>query len=206
MPMMKKLALLAVAFGLSLAVHATSAFAITDKEAESFVEDLIDQAIHALKIDPANEAERRQAFQSLLTDKFDIDGIRQRVLGRAWRDATDAQKAAFADVFDDYILNIYVGQLGPYNDEVVRLKRTEQMSDDEMIVFSEVVNDNGPALRLDWRVHRINGDGLGVLDVAADGASLLRAKRDEFKEVIQRSGIDGLIERLKELNTKYAES
>lgn len=204
--MMKKLAILLVAFGMSFAAHTTAALAITDEEAEVFVEDLIDRAIHALKIDPANKAERRESFQSLLQQKFDIEGIRQRVLGRAWRDATDAQKAAFAEVFDDYILNLYVGQLGPYNNEVVRLKRTEEMSEDEIIVFSEVVRAEGPALRLDWRVHRTKADELGVLDVAADGASLLRAKRDEFKEVIQRRGIDGLIERLRELNAGYAQS
>jgi len=176
------------------------------EDVQEFVGNLIDNAIQALKIPPSEREERREAFANLLHADFDLEAIRQRVMARYWRQMSEEQKETFAQVFDDYILNIYVGQLGPYNNEVVKLIRTERLDEDEYIVFTEVRRQEGEPLRLDWRVHRTKGGDLGVVDVVADGASLLRAKRDEFKEVIQRHGIDGLIQRIRDLNERLAEA
>jgi ABC-type transporter MlaC component len=39
-----------------------------------------------------------------------------------------------------------------------------------------------------------------IIDVAAEGVSMMTTKRSEFSSVIAREGLDGLISRLEELN------
>ena len=199
---MKRFLALALLIGLCLSTSFHRAEAATPGAAEAFVQDLIDEAIDAMTIPTSEEAKRRAAFEKLLNERLDFETIRQRVLGSEWKSATPEQKERFAQVFDDYILNVYVGQLGPYDDQKVQVNRAESLDDDETVVFTEVVPNDGSRLRLDWRIREDGNGRYGVVDVAADGASLLRAKRDEFKSIVQRQGIDGLIDRIATLNQK----
>ena len=43
-----------------------------------------------------------------------------------------------------------------------------------------------------------------IIDVAAEGVSMMTTKRSEFSSVIARDGIDGLIEQLEALNARGA--
>ena len=63
---------------------------------------------------------------------------------------------------------------------------------------TEIVRPNGPPVRVDWRVRK-NGETLKVVDVIAEGISMLITQRDEFAAVIQNSGgkVDALIDRLR---------
>lgn len=201
---MKRFLALALLVGLGLSTAFHRAEAATPAAAEAFVQDMIDEAIDALTIPTSEEAKRRAAFEKLLNERLDFATIRQRVLGIEWKRATPDQKEQFTKVFDDYILNVYVGQLGPYDDQQVQVIRTEQLDEDEIVVFTEVLQDDGSRLRLDWRIREDDSGDYGVVDVAADGASLLRAKRDEFKSIVQRQGIGGLIDQIAAVNQKSA--
>ena len=56
-------------------------------------------------------------------------------------------------------------------------------------------------LRLDWRV-RQTGRGLKVIDIAAEGVSMLTTKRSEFTSLVAREGVDALIGRLELMNAE----
>jgi len=173
--------------------------------AAHFVESLIDEAIAVLRIPVEARASRESQFRTLLQDKFDVPLITRLVVGRHWRHATDTQKQAFMLVFEEHIVKIYTSQLGVYNDEIVAIRNVASRTERDTIVGTEVMRSSDAPLQLDWLVREEAG-AYRVIDIAAEGVSLMTTKRSEFSSVIQRDGLDGLIEKLRVLNADQLEN
>ncbi len=173
--------------------------------AAHFVESLIDEAIAVLRIPVEERVSRESQFRTLLRDKFDVPLITRLVVGRHWRRATDAQKQAFMLVFEEHIVKIYTSQLGVYNEEIVAIRNVASRTERDTIVGTEVMRSSDAPLQLDWLVREEAG-AYRVIDIAAEGVSLMTTKRSEFSSVIQRDGLDGLIEKLRLLNADRSEN
>ncbi|MDP6237407.1 MAG: ABC transporter substrate-binding protein [Alphaproteobacteria bacterium] len=174
--------------------------------AAHFIEGLINEAIAVLRIPVEERVSRESQFRTLLRDKFDVPLITRLVVGRHWRRATDAQKQAFMLVFEEHIVKIYTSQLGVYNEEIVAIRNVASRTERDTIVGTEVMRSSSDApLQLDWLVREEAG-AYRVIDIAAEGVSLMTTKRSEFSSVIQRDGLDGLIEKLRVLNADQLEN
>jgi phospholipid transport system substrate-binding protein len=167
-------------------------------DTEKFIASLGDRALQVLVVDSQSEAEREDAFRGLLSEGFDLRLISRYALGRYWRRATKEQRAEYAKLFEDFIVETYVARLSEYSGETLKVV-SSRPDDQDTIVHSEIVRDGRPPIRVDWRVR--NGDEqLKIIDVVVEGVSMLLTQRDEFASVIQRSGgnVEGLLARLRE--------
>lgn len=177
--------------------------------AKDFVQSLVDEAIAVLRIPTDQKADREAGFRRILVRYFDVPLITRLVVGRYWRVADDAQKQAFSSVFEQHIIKVYTSQLGVYRDERVEVRNVAARTDKDTIVGTEVMRNADPPLRIDWLVRESDGD-YRIIDVAAEGVSMMTTKRSEFSSVIARDGLDGLIEQLEALNargsTEFGES
>ncbi len=191
-------AFFAVTF-LSLSAYAQDARA---ENAERFIADLGDRALQVLVVDTQSDDERIGAFRSLLNEGFDLPLIGRYALGRYWRRATPDQKSEYAQLFEDFIVRTYAARLGQYSGETLKVV-SSRADNKDMIVTSEIVRDDQPAIRVDWRV-RESDSGPKIVDVVVEGVSMLLTQRDEFASVIQRSGgnVEGLLTRLRDSTTE----
>ena len=181
----------------------------TPDGAEAFVRSLVEDAISVLQIPADQKADREAGFRQILLSYFDVPLITRLVVGRYWRKANDAQKQAFSTVFEQHIIKVYTSQLGVYRDERVEVRNVAARTDKDTIVGTEVMRNADPPLRIDWLVRESDGQ-YRIIDVAAEGVSMMTTKRSEFSSVIARDGMDGLIEQLEALNarggTEFGES
>ncbi len=194
------------AIGLTIAHKITGgigAARATPDGAEAFVRNLVDDAITVLRIPTDQKADREAGFRQILLSYFDVPLITRLVVGRYWRRANDAQKQAFSTVFEQHIIKVYTSQLGVYRDERVEVRNVAARTDKDTIVGTEVKRNADPPLRIDWLVRESDGE-YRIIDVAAEGVSMMTTKRSEFSSVIARDGMDGLIEQLEALNARGA--
>ena len=175
----------------------------TQDGASAFVKSLIDVAIVVLKIPVEERAQRERGLRTLLTENFDLPLITRLVIGRYWRKADDTQKEACMMVFEQHIVQVYSTQLGVYRDGRVKMRNVAARTDKDTIVGTEIIRQSEPPLHLDWLVRETNGT-YKIIDIAADGVSMMTTKRSEYSSVIAREGIDGLIIRLEQLNQSGA--
>ncbi len=175
----------------------------TPDGASAFVKNLVDAAILVLKIPVEEQARRERGLRDLLIENFDLPLITRLVVGRYWRKANAAQKEAFMMVFEQHIVQVYTSQLGVYSDQRVEMRTVAARTDKDTIVGTEIMRQSDPPLRLDWLVRETNGS-YKIIDLAAEGVSIMTTKRSEFSSVIAREGIDGLINRLEQLNQSGA--
>jgi phospholipid transport system substrate-binding protein len=66
------------------------------------------------------------------------------------------------------------------------------------MVSSKIVRTKGQSpANVDWRVRK-KGDKLAIIDVVGEGVSAVVTWRQEYAEVLEQQGIDGLLARLKQ--------
>lgn len=192
-----------VLFG-ALALSVTS-FAQTSKAepvirnpeaAAEFVSGIANQALDILRETTEEETEKRkEVFQDVLSEGFDLRAIGRLVLGKHWRSASKEQRSEYLRLFPQYIIRTYSSMLGGYQDESIQIGRARPKGKADIEVDSRIVRVEGPPIPVEWRV-RVIDHNYRVIDVKVEGVSMVITKRSEFDSVIKNKGFDGLLEAL----------
>ena len=163
--------------------------------AAKFIEVLGARAVAVLQ-DNADTTftDREAAFREILVDGFHIKTISRFVLGRYWRTATDQQRDAYSSVFVDFIVRVYASRFGAGETFEV-LTVVEDDSGDSIVRTRLLRPSGGTPIMVDFRVRKFDAR-YKVIDVLAEGISMLHTFRVEFASVIERKGMDGFIDEL----------
>lgn len=174
------------------------------EQAAKFVETLSKEALAVLRADSAALELREAKVRELLSKNFDLERIGKFVLGKAWPEATPAQRAEYLQLFSEYVLATYSRRLGGYSGESFKIVKAETVGKQDAIVMTEIARPSGSPLNCGWRVRTMEDGKQKILDVVVDGLSMINTQRDEFAAVVQKRGMDGLLETLRLQTTRYA--
>jgi phospholipid transport system substrate-binding protein len=165
-----------------------------------FIADLGARAINVLT-STSSETERERQFRGLFEEGFDVNEIARFVLGPYWRTATDAQRAEFIKLFENYVVHAYTVRFNAYAGQQLKVVGARPEGDNAWVVQSQIAlpNSNQPPVRVDWRVTK-HGDTYKIADVTVEGVSMALTQRQEFASVIQRNGgqLEALLKVLRE--------
>ena len=188
-----------VASALTLALAGRPAYAVTGADAEKFINNLGEDAIASLTGKNLSQAERETRFRGLFESHFDLPGIGRFVLGRYWRQATDAERQEFLKLFEELLVKNYAKTFTQYAGEHFQAAGSHANDDGSVIVNSRINRPNGDVIRLDWRVEQVEG-GLKIADLIVEGVSLRTTYRSDFASAIQSRGgkVSGLIDALRQ--------
>ena len=195
-------AALALGIGLAGVLAGTPARAASDQQAIKFVEDLGAEAIDVISDKSAGKSAMEDNFQTLLRENADLKKIAAFSLGRYVRTPDQAQKAEYLDLFETFIVKVYVTRLSDYNDEKFDVTGAQEKGSKgrEVIVSSQIKFTNGrPPVDVKWWVLR-EGDGFKVFDVNVAGIWLAQEQRDQFTSILNSNNGDfsALLSHLKE--------
>ena len=148
--------------------------------------------------DQTSDGQARR-LEQLLDRSTDIAVVGRLVLGRHWRTASAEQRKAYLQLFREYVLAGLTRRLGAAKEiKEVEVTGSRPASGEDSMVATLVSRGNGaPPTRLEWRVRR-TGDRYQIVDVVAEGVSLVLTNRNEFAGIVAKSGLDGLLQRLRE--------
>jgi phospholipid transport system substrate-binding protein len=168
-------------------------------DAKKMVQHLANRAL-TLLADPNVSREKREAeFHKLFVNNFHVRSIAVFVLGRPWRLATPAQRKAYLDVFEKFIVKTYNARLSKYAGETFKIiKATGPDERGVYVVDSEIIQKNKAPIPLNWTIRK-SKHGLRIVDIVIENLSMAQTQRDDFAAILRRRGsIDGLIAALKE--------
>jgi phospholipid transport system substrate-binding protein len=132
-------------------------------------------------------AARRQQVAAVLRRAVDVDGVGRFILGRWWRVATPAQQQEYMQLFEETLIRNLSARFGEYEGVRFSLGRSQQRTEDDVLVNTIIERPNSAAFSLDWRVGEVGGQPR-VVDVIAEGSSLRLTQRSEYSAVISRNG------------------
>jgi len=163
-----------------------------------FVEEIGQRALAVLRRRDLDRAAKVRALERLVEEATDLELLARLVMGRYWRQATPAQRARFVELFRQLLRRAIAERLDRYSGQTFEVTGSEPVGRRDVLVHTRVRSPGGrQAIAVDWRIRRV-GERLVVIDVIAEGVSLLLTQRNEVAEVIGREGIDGLLRRLEE--------
>jgi phospholipid transport system substrate-binding protein len=161
--------------------------AIDPARATAFIEAAGNELVAAINDPNLDLPARRERVAAILRRTVDIEGTGRFILGRYARQATPAELAEYNRLFDDIIVRNLSARFGEYRGVRFSLGRSQQRTEEDVLVNTIIERPNQPAFSLDWRVSEINGQPK-VVDVIAEGTSLRLTTRSEYAAVIQRGG------------------
>jgi len=135
------------------------------------------------------------------------------ILGKNWNKASQVQRYAFINGFKTLVVYTYAKTLMSHSvKEIKYLPVQSDPSSNLAIVKVEIWTDSsvhtiGSAntILLNYKMHINNGEWK-VIDIAVNGISLVRSYRGISTSEIRKNGLDSLITKLMERNSKLVSS
>jgi phospholipid transport system substrate-binding protein len=148
-------------------------------------------------------AERRSAVRKIANEIFDFGEIARRSLGRYWQPLSEPQRSEFIGLFGDLLERSYISKIELYGGEKI-IFNGERMDGDLATVSTKIITKNGTEVPVDYRLFR-RGDRWMIYDVNIEGISLVSNYRTQFNKIIQTSGYNALVDRMKTKQTEFLE-
>lgn len=146
---------------------------------------------------------------NVLVDKrvlpyVDFQRMTALAVGRNWRSANPEQQKVLMAEFRRLLLLTYSGAVRMVTDTTIQVRpMRSKPEDDEVIVRTQVLRPGKEAIQLDYRMQKTASDWK-IFDMNIMGLWLVEHYRNQFAQVVGASGIDGLIQSLKEKNQSLA--
>lgn len=200
--MYKNLSMVLVAIALTF-----SSFQLRAEEhpAQTLVVESITTMLDVLKNEEDKIKSDPEFLQSkvneLIVPNLDFNTMTKLAVGKFWRQADADQKTELVVEFKTLLLNTYTGALAEYSGETINFEPFRPESrEDRAVVRSTFSQSAGSDVPVIYKLR--DKDGWSIYDIEVNSISLVTSYRSAFANEIDRGGIAGLIETLKERNNK----
>ena len=183
---------------LGLLTGAAGAGEPLDKIRET-VEDVLsilgDETLQA----PERRELRRGKLRQAVQQRFGLEEMARRALGRHWRDLSADQRQEFVALFSDLLERSYVGRIeGTGAGSQVAYARETIADDGFASVLTVITNRLGSQVEVEYRLLRRDGTTpWEVYEIVIEGVSLINNYRTQFNNIIHRTSYDGLVKQLR---------
>ena len=189
---------LALGLALGLAALPLARPATANPTAETFIAAIGEQVVEILRDADQSDADKLAALKSLLDSHTDLDLVARLVLGRHWQTASENERRDYVELFRQILMNTMAERMSDYEGQTFEVVGSNLLNERDTAVQTRINRLRGaPPLRVDWRL-RQTGDDFAIIDVIAEGVSLVVSQRNEVGSVVERQGMSGLIETMRE--------
>jgi len=175
--------------------YSTAQAASTIEQAKSYASGLGQQVLDILGEKTTSDNEKQNRLRAMFQQNVDVDWIGKFVLGRNWRMATPQQQQEYLNYYGKFLINNYTSKFKNYTGETFDITHALDNGNGEYVISMEIIRPKEPKVLVDYRVRNTPG-GFRIYDIVVEGVSLINTQRSEFSSVVNRKGLDALIEML----------
>jgi phospholipid transport system substrate-binding protein len=198
---LRRVCVLVTVFSFSFIALLSTAHADRGKTPEqAFVYQVADEVLVNARTH-TSEAAAKQALENVFTRYVDIEWVGQFVLGRHWRKASEDQKQRFIASYRSFMVGGYTSRLRQYSGDNYSVSAPRSLGNGRSALTMQVQRDAGAPVVIDYKI-RQSGQGFKIYDLVVEGISLITTQRSEFDSVVNRQGLDFLIQALAKKATK----
>lgn len=191
-PLWHRRGFVAVSAAAGLMLLAPPAFAVAAQSADQFIQEIGDQTVGILRDNGLSQQQKLVALKKLLDEATDLNLISRLVMGQHWRRATPEQQHEFIELFDKLVMRTMAERMSRYRGQTFQIVGSTPIDERDTKVSTKLLLPGEEPFQVDWRVRK--GDrGYLLIDIVAEGISLVVTQRSEVNEVVGKQGINGLL-------------
>ncbi len=139
----------------------------------------------------------RMKMNEVVMPKLDITLMSKIILGKKiWTQMENSQKDNFVDAFKYKMTSTYMKSITVFDGEKIEfLPYKPGKKDNLAFVKSKYIMASGD-IEVNYRLVR-NNEGWKVYDIIFDGISLMKNYRTDFRQHVNKSGVESLIDNLR---------
>lgn len=154
---------------------------------------------------PRNQ--KMDRVSALTRQHLDFQTLGRMTLGNSWGNLSETQRTDFIKEFTDHLLGMYLPVVTEYDGQQVSVgeDRTEKGGDHTVLTTVTDHKGSGGAQRqvasISCRLRK-GSEGWKVIDLSVENISVAYVFRAQFQPTVASSGIDVLIDRLRQKNAQ----
>lgn len=182
-------------------LHSGVAMAADVAQGQQVVQSAVDEGISTFVGKKHPLAERSRLLDDLLRRYVDPPMLSASILGRYWGKISPSEQSAFSELFVRYLVTSYVSILGRAEPgTTVKINQAVDLGTRVRVLSTASLPSRpGEPIPVEWEVATTAEGKPVILDLTAQGVSLIRAMKDDFASVLRSSGgkIEPLMEALR---------
>lgn len=179
-----------------------------DEAPDALIKRLSEELLETIRSDKAlqeGDVDRiNQVIDEKLMPHVNFTRMTAATVGPAWRSASPEQRKRMQDEFKTLLIHTYAGALEQVDNQRLEVLPMRGSADDDEVTVRTRVLGTAEPVQVDFRLERTPGKGAGwqIYDLNVLGIWMVANYRSQFRQKINESGIDGLIEALHERNKR----
>lgn len=169
----------------------------TASDPAQMVESTVDRVIALLKDRSTPKPQRRQELLKLVERHFDFQEMARAALGFHWRGLSEPQRKEYVALFVAFLEDAYVNKIESYSGQPIQVLKATPLGDDQAEVNTNILQTGRDPVQINYVLKNTGGEWK-VHDVNIDAVSIVANYRNQFSRVINRQGLDALMEELRE--------
>lgn len=140
---------------------------------------------------------RRNQIRPVIEARYDFPFMAEKSVGSAWQQLAEPDRARLTDALARLAIATYAGRFAAYDGERFETLGVDDGGFATLIVHSRIVEKNGNATALDYRMRPAADGQWRIIDVLLNGTvSELALRRADWTAVIKRDGFAALMKAL----------
>lgn len=185
-----------VLFSSQISSLALAQDAVKLDQVKVFINEVGSQIIKSADDKKLSVAQRKAKIISVIDESIDAEWIARFVLGKNYRTMSEEHKAAFTELYRDFMINTYGPKFQSYNGKRFDVTDVTEQNGFYIAKAEFLPKDSNTAILVSFRVKE-RANKLVILDFIAEGISLIETQRSEFNSAISQKGVDKFLEELK---------
>jgi len=158
---------------------------------KDFVNELVSDAINKLADKNLSKNQKANFIEKLALEHIDINALGLYTLGELRKSSKKDDIANYEESFKKYFLKSLTSRLTDYSSSKFEVLGEDKKSSNYTIVNSKITpDDNGPEIKIDWRVYTKNPEKPLIRDLIVEGLSLARTQKEEFASILNSNNND----------------
>jgi len=158
---------------------------------KNFVAELVNEAINKLSDINSTKDEKSKFVEKIALENVDIKALGLYTLGELRKSSNEVILSKYQQAFEKYFLKSLTSRLTDYSSSQFEVLSVDKKSSNYTIVNSKVTpGDDGPEIKIDWRVYTKNPDKPLIRDLIVEGLSLARTQKEEFASILSSNNND----------------
>ena len=183
----------------TLLVNTNTAFADQNQVVKDYINTLANQVIAIVKNKSEGQQDKTDELFSLLKTNFNLNWMAKFVIAQNYRQLNSSQQIDYQNTYAKYFLYSYLPNLMKYTDESFKIIKVSEQTPGNFTVETQILRNGQPPISINYQVKPKSGNPgeYQVIDMVVEGVSAIMSQRSEFSSVVQQSGADGFITKLK---------